>query len=723
MLGILGILCAIFAFVWSVGWGGACLLLPTTLRSHQLWLAPWIGLLIIDISGILLSRIGLGTNSSIYWIILLGICLTTVAWRQNKLFVPSWRTIDFYILMAMLASLLLSLSPLIFYIHSPTTFTLGNNDAQNSAVIGDYLQNYSLRQVYPPVPHNQIDATTPANVQLINAYALVRPGAWIIYGLFGSLVHAQTHQVFSISLAVFQAYYTALVGVFSWVFTGRLFVVAIALAISSLNPTLLYFVYQGFGAHIPMQGMVMFGFLLLSEIQGFEKINILLLSMVGSTLLTNYPEVSLFFFAPTLVYIILRIILGQQRLAWTRTVLLASLFTFLIDPRGMIDGVKFFFETYKNPHGWPHPFSSLLDMLGITPAYVLQQSSLTQALSYLSIPTLGIICFGLINLRKRMLSISIFALFSFSLVYLRFFKEDSYGYHKASGFTMFIFAISLASGIDVLIKNISYSARKLKYVRASILIALTILMFMSLKSMNDLFFMKGDRLRYVNSDLEDISHIPKELIDGKRIYINEADVWNQLWIVTFLENRDITFMIHNPLYGDTWLSDHVAEPSLLLDANPSGVIHYADSAPFKVLWGNSRYRLRTLEPRDISVKGDRGVSCPSIPTAPICNVENDATFLINFYGKNTGNLANLTFYFQINPDIPKINFYLNDELLVADSVTPTTRKIPQSYSIKVNLKKNSNQLRLHFSESSMKGSKNHFPGTVILQSLNVERQK
>jgi hypothetical protein len=714
MLSILGILGSVFLFIWFVGWGGACLLLPKALRQHQIWLAPWVGLLISDITAILLSRMGLGTDRSIYLIGLLGACLLAVAFQRKQISKPSWHVIDNYILIAMIVSTLLTLAPLIFYIHSPTTFSLGNLDPQNSAVIGDYLQHSSLKQVHPPVPLNLIDATTIANDQLVNAYALVRPGAWLIYSLFGSLVRAQTHQVFSISLSVFQAYYIALIGVFSWVFTRKLFVTAIALILSSLNPVLLYFVYQGFGAHIPMQGMVVFGFLLLGEIKNFSKMNTFLLAMVSSNLLTSYPEISLFFFAPAFLYISSQIVLDHSRLRLIYTFSCAGLFSFLIDPKGIINGIEFFFETYKTAHGWPHPWLSLLDMLGVTSSI-----NTLQVLSYLNIPAFAILCLGTVRSRKRLLSISIFLFALVILTFLKFFRNDSYGYYKASGFSMFIIIVGFSSGINALIEICSVSARQLRIIRLCTIFVFLSLMCLSLQSIRNPNFVPGIGLRYVNEELEDISHIPETLLKGKYIYMNESDVWNQIWIIKFLKHRNITFMVHAPLYGDTWLSDSVSKSSVLIDSNTSEVIHYVDTVPSKVLWQNKRYRLRTLAPRNVSVKMDRGLNCPLVPIGSPCRVIDDVSFTVKYYGKDVEGIVDLNFDFQNSASIPKIDFYLNDELLNVYEKKTTSQR---SFSIQVSLKKASNQLRLHFNESAIQKDKRNLPNEIVLQSVRVKQK-
>jgi hypothetical protein len=57
---ILGITIDIYLFFMLMGWGMTRLILPASTEPYQLWLAPWFGLIVADISTVWLSRLGFG---------------------------------------------------------------------------------------------------------------------------------------------------------------------------------------------------------------------------------------------------------------------------------------------------------------------------------------------------------------------------------------------------------------------------------------------------------------------------------------------------------------------------------------------------------------------------------------------------------------------------------------------------------------------------------------
>jgi hypothetical protein len=718
MLQVLGITLAIYTFLWFMGWGFSSLLLPQSLKSHQLWLAPWLGILVVNVSSVWLSWLGLGTQTSIYLVCFLGICLFALAWHFQKIDRVIWHKIDSYIFLALIITLLLILAPLIFSIHFPTTFTLLGADSQNAAVLGDYFQQHALSQI-PPITYARLpDSSSIANTNLVNALSLVRPGTWLIYSTLSSLLHSQTHQVFTIALAIFQSLYTVLIGILTWVTTKRLFTVLVALALSSLNVNLMFFPYQGFGAQIPAQGIILLSFLLLHELHGSRKKSIFLIAMASSSLLTIYPEITPFFFLPMLSFIGFKLIYRKDRLTWLVNIIAIILCCILIDPRGASNGFFYLSLVSDQQAGWPMPrWASTIDMIGLTSIHAKMSEATIDTLNALSFPATILIGIGLLRFKNRQIGISLLLFTPLVLIYLRFFKHYSYGYYKAVGFLSFSLIIGFALGVDWTITQICLNRQRMRFAQTISMVGILILSVISIQES-----VKGGfkDFSYVDKATSDIALIPENSISNKTIFINEGAILKQMWIAKFLGHRHIIFTSQSPYYDDVWIRDYIPPNSLLLDSNNPELIHYVESSPSEILWQNDRYRLRTLAARDMGVQTDQNVACIPPPAQPFCWLNQDATFLVNYYGKHNATIK-LDFRFSPIQPITTIDIFLNEKLIQTHQLKINPQQTQQVISVQIAPKSGPNKLRLNFREGAIPGPNRPSPTAIVMHEVQVER--
>lgn len=172
MLSIIGIAIAVYFFIMLMGWGTSLLIMPASLRLHQFWIAPWVGLIIVDISAVWLSRMGLGTEKSVYIICLLGVSLLCLCkYRKIKL-APQLRSIDIIIAGAALSTLTLALYPLIVIDGFPTTISLGNNDPQLYALVGIYYLLFSSKIYIPTTLKDDVRLNLSGKVLLCSSASI-----------------------------------------------------------------------------------------------------------------------------------------------------------------------------------------------------------------------------------------------------------------------------------------------------------------------------------------------------------------------------------------------------------------------------------------------------------------------------------------------------------------------------------------------------------------------
>lgn len=709
MLNIVWVTIAIYLFFIFMGWGITRLILQNNTRSYQFWLFPWFGLILAEISALWCSRLGLGTDQSIYLVSLLGASfLILCKFLKVPLSVPFQR-FDGIIAFGSLISLFLALSPL-FAVENPTltTISLGNGDAPVYAQLADFLRNHSINQPPPVSPDHPFTAMISAMLE-----PGVRPGCWLVFALLASLFNLAAYKIFTLFIGVFFALTPSLITIFTLEVNECSFAAIIALTLSVLNVNLLFFNYHGFGAQVLGQGCLILAFFWFYLIEKLDSgdINYYYLLPLGlsiSSLFSLYPEMGIFFLVPIIFYISFNLI---QKTAHKRSIIknFALIFavTLLIDPLGFWNGLRYALLASKLPVGWDMPrWAFPVDMVGLLSIHSGHYSNFLLIVS--SLPILGIIALGLSRWHNRTLALSIFAFGIVILVWLSVVRKFSYGYYKATGFLMFAIIIAFSVGLVWSINLIIIAiGRRFQFSESSYqLSALYIVGLFSAMAICPTFHqMLAGHLR-VTPELANLTEVPKVAKDRK-VYVDTSHVWEQLWAINFLRESPITFLNINPYNpqisynissamkkGGLWLTRNWAEDFINTD---------------ELLWQNNAYSLVAVDEQKIAVDENKisirfgenwwGLDKwwgETSDSKAFRWVNQDATLQMDNEGLKP---TTIVMKLKLVPILPKttLDVYLNNKLVETVEVD----KLPRFYPIHCPLKSGNNQVRLHVREGAI----------------------
>lgn len=705
MLSIIWMTVAIYLFFMLMGWGATRLTLPESTRFYQFWLAPWFGLIVADISVVWLSRLGLGTDRSIFFVSLLGVSLLVLCKLRKVPLSVSFQRFDGIIALGTLTAFFLALSPLFTIDRAPTTISMGNGDATTHALVADFLRSHTINQ--PPQFNPEYPWTDGVSTMLAPG---VRPGYWLVLGLLASLFNLPTYKIFTLTLGVFFALTPALITIFTWVVAKRYFPAMIALTLSVLNVNLLYFNYHGFGTQVLAQGCMILAFLwfYLAE-RGDESYNhyLLPLGLSISSLFTFYPEISVFFLVPVAFYIALKLIhKSTHKLIFIKNLALVSGVTVLIDPLGFWNSIRYALLASEQQVGWPMPrWAFPVDMVGLLSIHS-GQTYPNFLLLILSLVVLAIMAFGFYRLDNKIFGLSLLTFGLAILVWLRLVRAFSYGYYKAIGYLTFAIIICFSIGLASIViqRSSRFSRNCLKFVTICF-----VGLFSSMAVWPTFHTMMNSHLR-VTPELANLSEVPK-IAKDRKVYVDTFSVWEQLWCINFLSESRVSWLYIDP-YNSPSLSyqlpSTVEKGGLWLTRNWDNNFINTD----KFIWGNSVYSLIAIGENKITI-GDNKISVrlgenwwnldkwwgEKSESKAFRWMNQDATILIENEGSQPVQVALRA---KLVPLLPKttVDVYLNSALIKTFKVVPVEEGF-KFYSISCPLKPGDNQLRFHVREGAI----------------------
>ena len=646
----------IYLLLLLAGWGATTLLIPAVLRPYKIWLIPWMGILVLSITGLWLSRIGLGTALSIYIVIGFS-CILLIIGETRKYGLgrrcTKLQKLD-HLLIAIAAAfgLLLTLLPLFLSEQIPTTISLGNNDAHDYALIADFLKDHGIYQA----PVNYSDSQP-------NAYSLteglrpgVRTGSWIFFSLIGSAVRLPTHQIFTITLAVIFSLTPALLYVFTYVVSGSRLAAAFSLIISVLNVNLLFITYHGFGGQVPAYGLLVLSFLLSflllqekaeSRLKKEDKFKyVILLGISVSGLFSMYVEIVPFLIIPmALALFWLMSSQSSKRremvdyLALTIAITLATLF---VDPFSPIEGWQRLLAASSADAGWIIPWAGSGEILGFLNVH--RSSGYSASLSiFVGAVTAATVLLGATSVRYKAILCSSLTFATAILCYMRLVRVYEYGYFKAVTFNLFIFIVLFSIGLKELanviatlltknqrfLKNQRYSLSLTKSVVNILMIFLTFLpvgpaLSLGLQNYRDHIA--------VNENIVSLQEIDRMIDKDQAVYIPEGfSLWEQMWATKFLGDRTVLFASPSTYHGgDKFVSEAPPPDSLVLTLSSLSVSPLLSTNVAKtsngVVWSNEKFSLQKrdafFEDYPISMSAGKNWYNPEY----LCTAENCSEF-------------------------------------------------------------------------------------------------
>ncbi len=726
MLDIFRISITVYLFLCGMGWGVGLLILPEELRKYQLWLAPWLGMIVSATSCIWLSRLGLGTEISLYFILLIGIIAIFFCRFKGIKMMPSLGVEDAMMAVGVIFAFCLAIFPLISLEGFPTTISIINSDPHNYALLGDFLKTHGVYQK-PTAIDTQPNAFEIAELLRPG----IRPSCWLLYSLLGSLVHRQTHEIFTISLNIFFALTSPLVFIFTRIVSSSRFAGGVAILISVFNINFLYFNYDGFGAQVPAQSLLIFGFLLLylidfnsSKYQDF----LLPIAIVSSTLFTFYVEIIPFFVLPSLIYFFCIAYEQSQRgfshiRKTLKGIIAVLIISIIIDPIAIKEGLNWLSLTSNVVTGWTMKrWAMPSDMLGFFNVY---HGNLDISIFWpfiTSLPIVGCMIVGTRSMKNRNFTIAYLSFIIGILLYLRYVRVFSYGYHKAIAFSLFFFIVLFSSGLAITIQKIGrYFKWKTSQLKTSQITIVAIFLPLLIHGIMPTVMIMNNQHLSVDRSLSDLSQL--KIDSSRKIYLGETHIWKQMWMTKFLGDRPIAFPTPSPYYGDKkFMAQTVPPHSLYLTPSKNPLISEKQGDSSKVTWSNGVYYLKeTGAKHPIEVIPDRNWNIVEKSwvknhlSDEFCWLQQDAT--VKVLRHLPMSRAELELKFVTLLPQTTAEFYVNNQLVAVhriENLKPYQLSIPLSEKVTI--------LKIHVQEGVITPPNDHRSIALGLSSIRFTSQ-
>ena len=548
-----------------------------------------------------------------------------------------------------------------------------------------------------------------------------------------SLWAIYSSDLFSIALGIIFSLTPALLYIFTYLLSGSRLASFFAIAIGTLNVNLLYVTYNGFGAQVPANGLLVLAFMLLfsmfqentrTRIKKSDNVRyIILLGIIISCLFSLYVELIPFLIIPSFLWLL---ILTQTSLLKKRSLFAPvkmavgiALVATLVDPLSISEGWQRLSLASTIEVGWPIPWGLTAEMLGF-----LNLHNSGNSLSVLSILfgvlTLLIVLIGAATVKDRSLLVSILAFSMAILMYMGLVRSYQYGYYKALTFSLFVFIILFSIGLQ---KIAGFCCRKVvskekeaglhRKKRKTVGALFVIIILLPLIQTIGMYTSVSHNHLSVSTQMSEVKKVSHLVGRDQEVYLYGLSIWDQMWAAKFIGDRNIRFSIPISYYrGEEFFLKEAPENALVLTPYRYPLIRLANSSDrsisqSNVLWSNERYFLlkgaRPLDGHRVSITlGDNWHSSEKSSVAgDISNefrwLDQDATLNIE---KSVPSVKVVDLSIDFVPSLPfsTVNVYTGNKL-----VTTIEIEGEEQHKISVPLVKDVTTLRFH----TVEGTINH----------------
>lgn len=436
---------AIYLYLLFLGWGLTRIALPQTLSQYRTWFAPWMGMMLVAVLSVWLSRFGMGAATAVYPVTAVAAGLPILSVFIKPRLLPPHSDFDRSFSVASLIALCMALYPLLYLGKSSTTVSLLNNDPALYAATARFLELGSIRR--PPVCNVSQPLTYMVRNQIVWN---TRPATFLLISLFAALFHTQTYEIFTVLLAVVLAVTPPMVGIFVRVASGNRFAALVALLMSALSVNQLYFFYQGFAAQIFCEGCLVIAFILFWKAQDDQKhwsSYAFMLALTMCAMLEIFQEDVPLFLISYGVYFVLQLLLATTpRWRLARRYALPLGIAFALDPLAFWYCLVWLYYMRGGVWGWPMQRRALVaDMIGLMNVYLPGAGERVAAIA--SIPVAYLALWGFVYWRNPRLTLSVTSVASALLLYEYGISHFSYAYHKCSAILSFLLIGAFATGV------------------------------------------------------------------------------------------------------------------------------------------------------------------------------------------------------------------------------------------------------------------------------------
>lgn len=595
---IIILLIKIFSVLFFVGYGFTAIFIPEKLRPNAFWLAPWFGIILTAVIGVILSLLRIPLIQAKY--IIIAIAATFFLWsvfNKKRLLYLTKETL--LISLLTVTCLIFNLFPLLTRAGFPTTISLGNLDPIAYVHTGDFLINHT---VYEGGKYIQYKPGSAATVDLIGYWS--RWGSPMVLGFVSSIFNLRSYQTYSILITLFFVLSFPVVYILSKQFIEKersyllLFLIFLTYG---FNSTILYMLYNVFFAQFAFLGIFITSLILLhsyfsdkKKLIGFNNYD-LLISLCLSALTAIYLEGLLFIIAPLLLFVTAKLL--QKNFTYIIYLAKIIVLTFIFNPISFGNALRsnyaIFISTTKTATiGWEKIRYALpYEMIGIYNLYYSRNLPVFIAI-ILSLIIIGIMLVGLFKIKQKLFTVSFMVFFAFLYLMFAFVFKNYFTYHRAVTYTLFIIPILFSCGVLTII-----SFWKSKILVITIMTVISLLSFRSsYRTIYQLYW----HPRIVDQSLISLS----ELNNNKNfdtpfytsdIFLGEYNLWKRLWQEYFLKDKRIVSRQNYPVEIESMKGTLlVLSENNYLEKDGKKIIYK------NIVWQNQYYLLGEIRPLEVA---------------------------------------------------------------------------------------------------------------------------
>lgn len=597
MLSILFYATAIVVLLYILGYGLTILILPESLQKYSFWLTPWIAIIFLIFSLVILSLAGLSVSVAgpIVIGILIILDLRVILKTSFRLTVNFKEILLVGIVMIMI--FVFGAYPLLRYEKYLTTISLGNNDPSVYALTSDYLVNHSIKEYFRMKPILLKPGYEGVGILLFHAY---RWGTPILLSFFLAVFHLAGYQLEYLMQVILFALCLPLVYVLMRILhKSSMITLAFALVIFGLNANLLYILYHNFFGQVLFWGIELFlliGFYayFFSSNEGNRDLSKydIILGITITVLYFSYHEAIIFILTPLILLLILRYIMQREYKNLGRVLVKIVLVATLTSMASIIYAVIFDLSQVSYidaPIGWALFRSKLsyanpFEMMGFYSIHAFEPLPLLVAV-ILSILVIGTIVLGIYRTQKRLITISFLSIYILFYIWTSTLHRNFFAYNRAVTYTLPLLLVLFSIGVDELLKK----RKKMLFCIVIFLVGLE--MFSAIKLVRR--FVR-ERI-VVDQSLIALEQLKNTPIHDEPIYTEQAitglqNYWVETWTVYFLYPE---FKIYTPENFDR-SKKPIPDNSLILITHDNRYYKSAQVVLKNIIWENAYYTLARI---------------------------------------------------------------------------------------------------------------------------------
>lgn len=601
MLEMLLYLILTFLIIYVLGFGISSFILPKKLKPYLLWLVPWILIIFVIYFSVIFSLLGIPVRISAPIISSILFVLSLMRFKKFKFEVKLSKT-DLLIFIIIFTSIIFNTIPIWRREGMLTSISMGNNDIIAYATSGDYLIDHSLIESFYSRVHLTVDNL------LHDGY---RWGTPIISSFFMTLFRLSGYQY----TYLFQAIIFSLMLPLTYVLLRILYRPGfsqsfLVVVITAFNVNLLYMLYHNFFGQVLFWGIEMFFFILFFSYFGTSEekefsLNVydILIALTIATLFFSYHEPAVFMFLPLGFYLVLRFLSRSKPLQYLKKLLMIVVISLGLGSIAIYNAVIFDFgQTFASnkdqPIGWELfrqkiPFANPFEALGFYSIHSFDPLPTLVAVA-LSLIIVGIIIWGILKSRQKLLVISFALIFIFFCYWTGLHISNFFAYNRAVTYVLPFFIVLFVIGFSDLFR---------KKLTVKIVLSVILIVFLSVSSLK---LSKKFRTIYVAIDKSIISLKEVPLDKIKRPIYTEAFIdssipyWVQNWTGYFIYGNNFS---HWPIEFNADQSfNKIPDNSLVLSGKYSRWYYPPKRIIKNVVWENEYYKIGEICNSDICLE-------------------------------------------------------------------------------------------------------------------------